>query len=97
MANHLKEMFDKYQEEHGEFSEITNQFSSSPDIHAFILLDKLCPAEGEDMISCANHDEIFLRVAPDDVAEIITEEQVRDLVRCGVMYNEDEDCFWMFA
>ena len=65
-----------------------------PDINAFLLLDRLvskrCHGEDRDMISRASRDEIWLRITPEDICERATEEDIRDLIRCGVMLDDDD-------
>lgn len=69
------------------------------DINAFLLLDSLISddlkgKEG-DIVSSASHDKIWLRIAPADICERATEEDIRDLIRCGVFL--DSEAFSMFA
>jgi len=92
----LKDAFDKYEDEFLKFDRIENRFSNRPDLHAFILLDKLVPGN-RDMISCSAHDEYYLSITPDELAAVATEEQIMDLHRCGVRYDEGEDSLCLFA
>jgi len=64
------------------------RLSQRPDLHVFQLLDQLVPSS-HDIISGAEHDVIWLEVSVEDLAAVITDEQVLDLARCGVMYNEE--------
>lgn len=97
----LEEMFggdddnESFHDEFLKFERIVNKKSNRPDIHAFILLDELCPGKS-DMVSGADHDIIFLDVEIEDLAKVITEEQVVELIRCGVMLSE-YDCLSMFV
>ncbi len=79
------------------FERVKTRFSNRPDLHAFILLDSLCPVpqKDRDIIGAAEHDKIWLDVEIDELAAVINQEQVRDLVRCGVMC--DEEGLSMFA
>ena len=86
----LEELFELY-ENNGEFlkfERVENKKSLRPDLHAFILLDDLVPGK-IDMITAAEHDEIWLHINPEDLCCVITEEQVRELVRCGVRYSDE--------
>lgn len=67
------------------------------DINAFLLLDKLAPEDpmNRDMVSNAYHNMIYIQVSPDDIAETATEEDLLDLIRCGVIYDEDSGSFQM--
>lgn len=62
---------------------------TSPDLCAFALLDKRFPSEDNfDMVSSAEHDEIWLRIE-DEQIETLTHEEVVYLTRCGVRYDDD--------
>jgi hypothetical protein len=96
VAMNLSETFDKFDDDYIKFELIENKLSSRPDLHAFILLNQLVPGN-RDMVSAAEHDEIYLDVSIDDLAEVITEQQVQELVRCGVRYDDGLDCLCMFV
>jgi hypothetical protein len=88
-------MFDEFNDdEFLKFDRVENKLSTRPDIHAFILLNELFPGT-RDMVSGAEHDEIYLDVEPDELKEKATKEQLRDLHRCGVRESEYGIC--MFA
>ena len=89
----IENNFEKYNDEYLKFELIKNKKSNRPDLHAFLLLDELFP-KNRDMICAASHDQIWLDVDGED-AEKLTEEQIIELVRCGVGYDEDSLC--MFA
>lgn len=91
----LAELFNSYEDEFLKFDRIQKPLSSRPDIHAFILLNEIYP-NTRDMVSAAEHDIIYLDVSLEDLADKITPEQVCDLVRCGVMI-EDEEYLAMFV
>lgn len=94
----LQEEFDKYDGEYSEFERIENKLSNHPDIHAFILLNRLMPTEeNEDIISGADHDIIYLNVDLDKLAEVVKPEEVLELVRCGVWYNTDCESLSMWV
>lgn len=97
----LEQLFEKFEDtdEYLKFERITNPLSKRPDLHAFLMLDALFPQPGSDIVSGAEHDVIYLDIAILDMAKRFTlaeescefeaEEVVRDLVRCGVMLNND--------
>lgn len=91
----LQELFDAHGREYLKFDRVSNPRSKRPDLHAFLLLDELVPGDS-DMISCAWHDNIGLEIRLSDLAKVITEEQVIELIRCGVRIDE-EDHLVMFA
>ena len=76
-------------EDFSEFEKVENPLYPRADICAFLLLDKLLPGGTRDMITSAEHDQIWLDVDCEKLAEVITEEDVRTLRRCGVMYDAD--------
>jgi len=75
---------------------IENKRSQRADLHAFLLLDELLPGN-QDIVACAEHDEIFLEVDVDKLREVAKEEQVLELSRCGVNYDESTDSLSMFV
>lgn len=92
----IGEMFDKFEDDFLKFDDVENKKHQRPDICAFIILDALIP-EDSDIINAAEHDEIFLDIDLDALIKVITEDQVRDLVRCGVRYHDEFDCLAMFV
>ena len=82
-------LFEKHANEYIRHSRIKGMRPRRPDLHAFLLLDALVPGT-EDMVSAAEHDEIFLDVSPDELAAADpTEAQVIELIRCGVRLDDD--------
>jgi hypothetical protein len=71
-----------------EFDNIKNKLSNRPDLHAFLLLDSLISGN-ENIISNAQHDQYWLCFELEDIAKIITKEQIEELVCCGVHIEED--------
>lgn len=92
----LKETFELYEDEYMQFDRIQARFSMRPDIHAFMLLDDLTPGTG-DMVSAAGHDEIWLTTDCEELAKVITQEQVCELRRCGVMFDSSTDSLHMYV
>jgi hypothetical protein len=72
-----------------------------PDLHVFLMLDRLVGDDAEgadrDMVSAAVYDEIYLEVTPADVAAKATEEDIVDMIRCGLRYDNDTNSFCMFV
>lgn len=93
----LEELFySKYDDEYLYFDRIENKLSKRPDIHAFLLLDLIAPNEGT-ILSTADHYQVYLNVDLDKLAENATQEQIRDLIRCGVSFHKDNECLIMFV
>jgi hypothetical protein len=76
---------------------VANKLSKRSDLHAFILLDKLFPNDDRDIVSCAEHDEIYLDIDTDKLLEIATIDQIRELVCCGVHFDSSLPSLKMFA
>ena len=79
-----------------QFDRVQDPPSQRRDICAFLLLDKLVPGKG-DIIACAEHDQIWLDVAVDDLEDVATEDDIIYLLRCGVWYDDGEDCLCMWT
>lgn len=92
----LQATFEKFGDEYIHFERIENPRHPRPDVCAFLMLHDLVPGTG-DMVSASEHDEFFLGVDCEELAKVATEDIVRDLHRCGVMYSEEYDCLSMFA
>jgi hypothetical protein len=86
----LKSLFEKHQDEYLKFERVVTKRSRRADLHAFILLDELFPAEDytlRDIIGCAEHEAVYLSIDVDELAAVVTEDQVVELLRCGVRYD----------
>lgn len=55
MIEDIYAIFGKHDAEYLEFSSVQNKRSQRADLHAFMLLDELCPSS-KDIVSCASHD-----------------------------------------
>lgn len=92
----MQEMFETDNDEHGEFQRVENKLNGRPDIHAYLLLDSLFPGD-RDMVSAAEHDIIYLAPDAEELAKVATEEQVLELIRCGVFVDTETDSLAMFV
>lgn len=81
--------FDKNDDEYGKFDCIQKKFTKRPDLHAFLLLETLLPGNISDIISAAEHDEIWLSVDLQELAAVAREEHIIDLIRCGVTLSHE--------
>lgn len=93
----LDATFEKHNDDYLKFERVENKLHSRPDLCAFLLLDKLLPNDGRDMVCAAEHDEIFLDADCEKLAEVATEEDILTLTRCGVHYDSYTDSLAMFA
>ena len=91
----ISRIVEKYDGEYLKFDLVVEKKSSRPDLHAFILLNEIVPGS-RDIISAAEHDQFYLDVDYDKLAEVATEAQIIDLIRCGVLFDEG-DGLSMFA
>lgn len=89
-------MFDEFEDEFLKFERIEKKLSRRPDLHAFLLLDSLCPGDS-DIVAAGEHDEIFLGVDAEALKAVATKEQLRDLHRCGVRFDKSTDSLVMFV
>lgn len=91
----IKELFEKHDEESCQFDRIKEKKTNRPDLQAFLILDSIIPSD-YDIISASEHDEFFLDIDLEVLAAKATEEQIIDLIRCGVRYSE-YGCLSMFT
>ena len=86
----LQERFEAVSdEEFLKFDRVKVRFSERPDLHAFIMLDKLLPDPDRDIVAGAGRDIIYLSVDAEKLNAVITDEQVIELSRCGIIYDLD--------
>ena len=95
----LEERFEQFENDHLKFETLEAPMHRRPDLCAFLLLDSLAnPSDAKrNMILAAEHDIIYLDVDVEELAEKITDDQIRVLVRCGVSYNSENDSLTMFT
>lgn len=95
--NKIEKVFYEFEDEYLEFDRIKNKLSNRADMHALMLLDSLFPNDKHDMISAVEHDEIYLDISPKKLVKVATKEQIRDLIRCGVRYSDENESLVMFV
>jgi hypothetical protein len=68
------------------------------DLNAFLLLDQLL-TNGNDsaILISAEHEQVWLSPKPWEVMLRASEEDLLDLIRCGVFYDEDNDSLSMYV
>ncbi len=87
----LEVLFQAHNDEFLKFDRVGSPRHSRPDLAGFLLLDSILPS-GRDMIFGSEHDEYYLDPDPEAVAEVITEAQIIDLLRCGIRFNGSSFC-----
>jgi hypothetical protein len=92
----LHDRFEQFEAEFLKFERIEKPLSPRRDIHAFLLLDQIVPGK-RPIISAAEHDEYYLDIECDEFAGKVTDDQIRDLYRCGIRYDPSNDCLCVFA
>lgn len=88
MGLDLEEVFARHNDEHLHFERIEHKLSTRPDLHGFLLLDHLDP-RGEDIVTCAEHNQIWLAVDLELLAKTATDGDIIELIRCGFWYDRD--------
>jgi hypothetical protein len=96
MITDLESFYEEHEDEFLKFNRVTHKLSNRPDLHAFLLLDKLVPGNS-DIVSDAGYDEIYLDTSPDSLLAVATEDELIELHRCGVLYSGEYDSLYMFT
>ena len=91
----LEAIFESFSDDFLKFEDVKKPLHARRDVHAFLLLEMLTPSTGRPLIAGARHDEIWLSTDCDKLAGVITLAQVRDLVRCGIRFDEDALCMFV--
>lgn len=86
----VKELFEKHEAEHGKFERVENKRSPFKDVHAMLLLGELFKPKGDDNKIISNYYDyhLYLNIDAEEV-EKLTENQVIELVRCGVCCDSE--------
>ena len=87
MITNLFKIFEKYADEYGHFERIVNPMHMRPDIHAFLLLSFLVPMPGQKIINGYGESMVWLNVDIDRLKKAASEEDIRDLMRCGIEFE----------
>lgn len=100
----LAATFKRLSEEYIKFNRIQSPRHPRPDVCAFLMLHDLAPCpydEGRqplrDMVAAADIDKVWLATDVATLAAVATDENVADLLRCGVLFDEDTDSLCMFV
>lgn len=96
LADTTYDRWKKFDKDFCKFSAVEPKRSSRGDIHAMILLNELQPSDG-DMIAAAEHDVIWFDIDVEKLMETITDQQIQELARCGISYDESLDSLSMFV
>ncbi len=98
MCKRVRKLFEKHEGEYRQFERVQHPLSKRPDIHALMCLDLLFPSEsGESvMIGAVCNDGIYLELNKEQISSL-SENQVIDLTRCGVIYDEERKLLMMYV
>ena len=88
--------FEKHEDEFLKYDRIESPRHASPDLCAFLVLHDIVGGS-RDMVSSAEHDEIWLDVDISELAEKATESDIITLIRCGVRLDEEVSALAMFV
>ena len=88
-------LFEKHHVESLEWDKVDPKMSDCRDLHGMLMLHALCPTTN-DIVSAADHDQIWFSADPEIVAGNITEDQIKDILRCGLSYSDHEG-FYSFV
>lgn len=92
----FERLMEKHGDKYGKFSEIGVRRSNRSDLHAFLLLDSLVPGT-DDVVGASEHDIFYLGFDVAEVAKAINEDQIIELVRCGVFIESQYRSLAMFS
>lgn len=88
--------FEKHNEEYLEFEKIEKPRSNCRDLHAMLLIEELSPhSKRTFMVSGAQHDVIYLDLEMEHMMDVLTEDLVIELIRCGV--RSEDGHFMMYV
>ena len=97
----LEEVFLKHSDKYAEFDgmdkDSPNRLHSSPDICGLLILDRLAPITtwNTSRILLCNGSGAYLRVDLEVLTESATEQDVEDLLRCGIRYSIGYDHLYL--
>jgi len=86
----IKKFMDRYSVEHGKFDRIKDPPSTHRDLCAMLILSKFMTDHHTSIINCAESNgtgKLVFEPSIHDVETTATEQEVIDLIRCGVRYS----------
>lgn len=91
MNDEISEIFDEFVNDYKKFDEVKKKLSQRADMHVLIFLDKKFSGKTR-MIRCSEHDMYYLNIEPEDLIKNCTKEEIRNLVRAGLVYEDEFLC-----
>ena len=89
----IAQKFDEYTNSYSGFEDTDCKRSKRRDLHALIILDKWFPGTAN-IVAAVEHDQMHLGINIDHILSL-TDEQIIELCRARVYYNEEYDCLSM--
>ncbi|MCP4342085.1 MAG: hypothetical protein GY799_25185 [Desulfobulbaceae bacterium] len=98
MCERVRKLFEKHKGEYRHFERVSLPLSNRPDMHALKCLDSLFPTEpGESvMIGEVCNEGIYFELTKEQIS-LLSEGQVINLTRCGVIYDEERKLLMMYV
>lgn len=90
----LEEKFNKFEDEYLEFEKIEKPLHPSRDICGLLYIHNLIPFDGV-AVGYAEHDIVGINVSCDKLNNIIKDEDIIYLKRCGISYDSEYDSLIM--
>lgn len=99
-TNASSAFWDRHEDEHCKFERLSPKnrgLAHSPDLIAMLILDRHFPSQC-DMVCAAEHDAYYLKVHPNELFYGgVPEEDILDLMRCGLNYDSGLDSLYFFV
>lgn len=92
----LINLFEKHESEYLAFERVENKLSAAPQIHAFVFLSNKYSGFSGDVIDGSDSNQIFLFPDLNDSLPFV-EQDIVDMRRAGVRYDDRCDCLSMFV
>lgn len=92
----LHDRFEQFNDEFLKFDRVQAPRSARRDLHAFLVLEEIMPGK-RPMIAASEHDEFYLDINCDEFNAKATDDQIMELLRCGVRHDQGFDSLCMFA
>lgn len=96
----LADLF-KSLDDYCDFDKVALKLASRPDVHAMIVLDRLCPNlqnySLQPMIECVRSSHVWYTADTERFKQVATLGIVHDLVRCGLCYSSEKDRFFFIS
>ena len=76
---------------------IALRLSTRKDLCAFLILDQLLPGKTGKIVSCAEHDQVWLDIDCEALSKVIDVPTIYALRACGMFYDASNEALSMWA